>query len=707
MRGDSRMVWSLAALSILLFPVDGLGGQSADRLSHALTEMHDWVGDDDNGRRWKQFLKSEDLQAQLSQGSTASRSKVTDILNIYAGDTPGLQHRRFASVRQALRNWLAELPDKPRELSQAASAEKDRFVPVDDSGVGEKKAALQSALVRLDRYLDSGDRENAKRWKQYLKLPDLKSELATEEPPKLSNLQNVLNAFYAEHEGLELPEFTGLRESLRAYMNAVLFRHQPGVEELFARRVEALAGHLDDYQNSRETADAVAIGRIVGWLESGNQTPQLVRQVRQRYWQPNLYGYASQKLMAAGVSDVIDELQNVNENILGTSLHGVARMRGQVGVRLVPAKEVASFDIEMSGVAAGNNVGYNGPVTICSYGETQVFSQKRVYLDDRGLTSAYAQARCSTNSTINSIAARSELIRKIAWRRAGRLKPQSESIAARRAEVRVSRRMDAQTASMLTEANQQFDERARKPLLRWNAYPRQVQFQTDHDHLQVQVLHATPYQIAAPEPPPTDHRRQDFGVQLHESIVANFAESLLGGRTLTDERLVDLLTEAGAEVPEELEISDDKDPWSISFSSDQPVSAKFREGRVRIGVRGRRFTRGEQEVRNTIEISASYQLETMATGTRLTREGDVVVEYVPQRRLSISEVAMKTFLARKFDALFKQEIVTEGLSLPGRWQRAGTLFLDQIASQNQWLSLGWKIPEEPTRMVSVVDLVKK
>jgi hypothetical protein len=246
----------------------------------------------------------------------------------------------------------------------------------------------------------------------------------------------------------------------------------------------------------------------------------------------------------------------------------------------------------------------------------------------------------------------------------------------------------------LNEANTRYQEKIRKPLIRFDALPRQINLWTDRNYLQMAAMHANPYHIAAPGNPPELSRDSDLAVRVHESLVANFSESLLGGRTITDERLVELLANAGAEVPEELKIGPDKDPWSISFSPVQPIRVEFRDNLVRCAITGRRFSRGDQEIRNNIEIAATYQLQSPVHGIRMVRQGDVEVEYIGLSTLSIAQVTMKTFLRRKFEALFEPEIVSQGLQLGGRWQNAGVLQLIQSTANDHWLTLAWQASDD-------------
>jgi hypothetical protein len=90
-----------------------------------------------------------------------------------------------------------------------------------------------------------------------------------------------------------------------------------------------------------------------------------------------------------------------------------------------------------------------------------------------------------------------------------------------------------------------------------------------------------------------------------------------------------------------------------------------------------------------MEIGAVYSLARSGQGAKLTRQGDVVADYVNRKQQSITEVAMKTFLRKKFEALFKPEITSDGLTLPDQLQSVGKLRLQQLQADRGWLSLAW------------------
>jgi hypothetical protein len=196
--------------------------------------------------------------------------------------------------------------------------------------------------------------------------------------------------------------------------------------------------------------------------------------------------------------------------------------------------------------------------------------------------------------------------------------------------------------------------------------------------------------LAASAAPPPISGQHDAAVRVHESMVSNLSRAMLGGVTLTDKKLVELLEQNQREVPEELRLSNDKEPWSITFSANDPVNAVFADDTVRFAIRGRRFELGDTVVTNTLEMSAVYRLEQTPEGAHVIRQGDVSVDYIDQRgQLRLDQIAVRTVMRKKFEALFAPEFNSTGIVPTGKWEKVGKLHLEHIAAQNGWLSLAW------------------
>ena len=692
-------------LGLLLTPVPALGDGNCGAAKTALDELHEWLASSTNGPGLHQFLRSGELAEQLELGAGADVNRVGEILSLYSSDTSGLDMSRFVQVREALRAWHLDLLSAvsnndirviesakafdPTNLTAVAQAARAAFVPIPQGRVQTTKSELVAALARLDERLSHGSEENRVNWMKYLRRDELDNQLAAAEGPNVRALRPVLQSYFADYEGLELNEFIAVRRSLRNYLNAVVYTSRPDLKSDYEDQITSLTERLDDLTDEPNRDAIVAIGRNLGWLESGGFAGDLVRAVRERYWRSNLDARLSERFIAAANEQDVNETNSINDTIMGTYITGSAHLTGRLDVDLVPNEERASFDLRLTGQAYSNNVGYNGPVTIYSNGVTHVEAAKRIHLDVAGMTSEFARAWCTVNSNITCIAARSALVRKIAWRRAGSSKAQAEQIAGGRAATRVAGRLDDQTATSLADANKEMATQVRAPLVRRDAFPRSVQFHTSDQHLFITMLQVGTFQMAADTAPPTLVGDSDLAVRIHESAVANFAETLIGGETLTDEKVVELLEDTDMKVPDELQVTPESDPWSITFAAAQPVTAKFNEDEITVAIRGVRFTRGDQQVTRPIEISAKYKPDSTGERVVLKRLGDVQVEYINRPRLSAGQVAMKTFFQKKFEAVFESEIAVPDLTLPGNWNKAGDLGLQQLVSHSAWLTVGW------------------
>jgi hypothetical protein len=384
--------------------------------------------------------------------------------------------------------------------------------------------------------------------------------------------------------GLETPHFARVRRALRNYLDISAVAADPKLQETYSAQLTDLAARLEAYDKTSAGDDAVAINHALGWLRRGRQASQLADAVQKRYSKPNVYASVSQHFLAQGIEEDIERTQDVSDNILGTSLHGTAHLIGRTRVELQPNEQRAQFDILLSGQANSNNVGYNGPVTIYSTGATSISGRKSLFMTADGLTSTPAVASCATSSNIYAINAKCGLIEKIAWKRAGQQQGQAESIASSHAAGRVQGQMDAQSAELMANANRDLNQKVRAPLARRDGFPRELRFRSQPDKLQVVALQTNQSQLGAPSDPPAPQTPYDVTVQAHESSIINFGEIMLGGFTLTDERLEQIIRDdLQAEVPEELKITPDKDPWSITFTDETPVRAVLspRQKRVR------------------------------------------------------------------------------------------------------------------------------
>jgi hypothetical protein len=324
-------------------------------------------------------------------------------------------------------------------------------------------------------------------------------------------------------------------------------------------------------------------------------------------------------------------------------------------------------------------------------------------MDADGLHAYGAQASCGTRSNIHDICAKCGLIEKIAWKRAGQQKGQAEAIASQHASWRVAGQMDSESARLLKEQNDRYLEKFRNPLLRKGEFPEELTFSSTRDRVQMRMLQESAALLGAPDEPPGFSSEHDLAGRVHESAVINYGQVVLPNYYLSDVELVRIIRDdLKGEVPEELEISEEKDPWAIRFANELPLLVRFRDGGVWMAIRTEGVYRGETAPggpyrlisSELTEISAQYTIEKTEAGATLKRVGDVAVRFPnranpDQRLVSRGDFAVATLLSNKFGAMFKEEFVGEGLKMKGDWARAGTLKLKDIRSEGAWVRVGW------------------
>lgn len=567
------------------------------------------------------------------------------------------------------------------------------FRPVSPEQIEQSRQRVRQAAQDLDTYLQGSSLENATAWKAFLKWDVLQQQVADGQTPDAESLNGLVGRFYMGEPGLELPRFTALRDALVGHLRLVQAQSDP---EMTSRLAENLRVIEESVPQARQRASAylVDVAARVAWLEQLGQAPQVVDQVRREFAYPNLSISASSYAISKGFSEPISEVTPINEMILKTHVRGTAQTQGTVTARLIPNPQMAVVELDLNGVSHSNTVGRQSPVTVFSRGVTHLHAEKRILIDGVGLTTQPACARCSTDTQICDIRpdARlgAKLIEKVAWKQASQQQPLAEQISSRKAEARIASRLDQQVLTRIADTNTRLATKVRQPLEQRNIYPDWVHFSSTHDRLQIAARQASRGQLAAPSAPPsvTPHHVM---VQVHETMFMNTAINAIGGLTITDERARDLVKEVTGEVPAELELKQDEDPWSITFDLQQPVSVDFQDNQVTIAIRGRRFTRGEQVVSQTTQIAATYKIEIVQGRAQLVRQGGVEVSFPGKDgdRLSLAELRNKTFFANKFEAFFKPTMAGEGLKLTQRWAQLGQMALVHASSQNGWLSLGW------------------
>ena len=667
---------------------------TATEVQTSLQALNAWLGKGADGNGWRKFLEIDKLSAQLALGANADKQVVSSILGKFDSKTAGLNQPHFTAVRRDLAAWLAELSlPKADELPAFALEQKTQFKSLDDEQVVAGKKKLQAAFNKLGTYLPARSKAGAG-WRKYLQFSELAAQLKADATPDLKTLVSIFHLYTADTPGLERPEFSAVTDALANYIDLVAVQGIADAQVQYDQQIDSLAGSLEKYAAEPSEDEHYNIGRRLGELTVGRQAGNLVSAVRKYLSQPNLYAEFSHPLIEAGMARAINRPVDIRDNILGASIWGNGRMTGNVTIELIPSQDKAIFETVLKGRVNTNTTGSSSGVTFNSRGVTGFHVRKRMIFDEFGLAAQRTRCSAETNNNVYNVSA-GRIKSNIAWDRIAENKAQSNYIAARHAETRISNSFEQEAAPTLVKNKKNFNEKFRYPLVRMREFPELFHFSSTADQVKLEGMKANRFQIGAPETPPELSGVYDMTVRVHESFPDNMASAMVGGKTMTDEQMKKQIIAMRGSLPDEMKEDEDEEPWSITFARHKPITVSFGKQEFEVTIRGQQFTSGDREFR-AMNISAKYTMELTATGTKMVRQGVVKIEppdfALKPRQLSASEITLRTILERKFAKLFKDEIVSDGLELPGAWEKAGKLQAKMLQSDDGWLTVGWKLP---------------
>ena len=597
------------------------------------------------------------------------------------------------------------------DLGSRPLGDGEAFRPVTEGRLATAAARLREAIGPLDRLLSRSPSGAA--WKSYLDWPALTAQAAAgsaADPAVLRRLQKLLDA---EENGLEMPQFAAVRRAVTAYAEAAAAK-DPGAQAVYTQRLEKLAAAVAAGA-ATGTADALdPVGPLLARLEESGQAPATVARIRSAVNRPNLFLDVDESLLGTAVNRAVDETASINDTVLGTRVRGSGRTTGLVLLDFVPSLQQAMVDLKLDATNHSDTRGTQGPVTVRTLGTTTVGARKRILIDDQRVAALPVEAHADTDTRTAGIGVNKRfgqrMIRKIASRKIAEMRPQAEAISAAKARERVRTQFEEQTASAIAQASRDYQTRFRQPLMERGWYPELLHMSTSDSRLSVTARKALADQVGAFSAPPAVDPDAVLAARVHETLVNNAAEITLGGRTITQQFVEEQIKKNNGSLPEALGNDPDQQPWSITFAKRKPVELDAGDDRVKVTVRGSRFTSGEREF-PAMDIWAAYRIEPAPGGVRLVRDGDVQIYppgFVPGggEKLTVQETSLRRILQKRFNKVFKEVVDVEPLKLPGELERAGPLPMEQlVARKDGWVAVGWRKKDRVIHEAAVGEVI--
>ncbi|MCO8125037.1 hypothetical protein NHH03_25090 [Stieleria sp. TO1_6] len=596
----------------------------------------------------------------------------------------------------------AEFP--PASIAQIAAAAEQSAEQLDPSKIADVDTAKQNFLAAVDGLRQHLGRtatdQNAQAWLNYLEIDPVLNglESGASEAVLATDTIRISQQATGLHPGLEVPAVRKLRSESEAFSNSLRFYRKERTTDLLARQLQRSAQKWaeDDFV---PTPDEIAMLQVVlDLLERTGQQVPLLDQSQSLFSSPNLHLTIDDSLVQRGINRSVRKCSPVNDCILGTRIIGDALLTGNVTATLLPSVGSVRVQIALQGNIVSNNMGYNGPVRLRTSGVGQAYATRVATIDESGLEFEPVAASGALDTRIDAIEHRLRLVRKIARKRAAQQKPLADKISHRKFINKLSTAFAEETEGTTAQPSTDVLGQARTYLNRLNFPEPQRLIGSTSESIFFNATLRKGSQLAAPAPPPAIAMANEATVQLHESAINNTLGALFAGREMTEAELKSLAESAGLErrdPPADADPSDQesKEPFEIEFDRSRPIIFEARDGQLRIGIRGIRFTQGSRELRRPLEIAAAYQPTKTASGKIvLERIGEAEVNFPGTKRLSIAQTGLRSSIKQNLADAFPAVLMDQPWTVPATVKSDGlrgrTFQPTYFDAQDGWLTLG-------------------
>jgi hypothetical protein len=599
-----------------------------------------------------------------------------------------------------------------QDLSALIDDARNNFKPITQHQVDESRSEVKQRMNEFERFVGPST-QNGKRWLRYLKWDALKDQIDKKDAKTLDAIQDTLSKLNRNVNGVEKPQFRALAKALQRYHDTLAISLVDKQEELFNQQLTGLEQDMNAYRKEPSPRTELALSERIRILDSFGGTRKLIQEVRRELAHPNAFVDVTTSYIAAGV-DPLNRTEPITDCILGTDIHGTAHTTGSNGVSSIPSENKAVLEFISDGHSFSRNVGYNSPAVIHSTADTDFTATKRVELSDAAFKSRPANANATTDTHIHSVAKQggglgSRLVSRIGWKKAMQSEGQAEAIAADHAETRVERSFNREVDDQLVDLRKRYEEDYRRPLERQGEVPDHIRFSSGKRSLSFEATQANRSQLGAQGAPPEGGQGHDVTMRLHESAVNNYASSILGGATATQDS-PDEDVKFNVDLPrwmkrmwENRKTEGTNDPtakdepfkkYAMTLRDGRPLSVGFVDGKVNLTLHIAELKSGDKTFTDW-DVTGTYIPELADGRIMLRRDGKLTMLPADfSGSLDTQQTAERSNLERELDKRsaqgkgFPQSIEFDPVKPEGKLAQAGALEYREFSSQDGWAVMG-------------------
>lgn len=601
-----------------------------------------------------------------------------------------------------------------KALSLLEDAE-TRFSPPAEQWFHDTQAKVRQSVAQVEDELSAMGPEIAQDWMSYLHWHLLEPNLQTVSV-NLSELELVRRWMFSNREGLEDPLFADLRQSMDEFLDAAFTFSHTDLQSAFNEHVALARQQCQALAHNPSDANAAALGRTLGWLQRTGQISDEFAQIRTLLSLPNAQVVVSsefaQRILQLFETEIDQTIPLASTETAPPSgilrrertlrVRGNAHSAGSTSLEVIANPEEAEFSLVFRGEVIAHCRAHAGPATLSIRTAGPVEAFKPIFLDLNGLRVGEAKVDSNVRTHLTGISARSNFVRAIAERRASEPAARSHmhhSAHGRTAEL-LEENLNERVEEALAEIRAEVESIQQSmrgfsdvlaPAVREGAVPRVHGFRSTPASIELNVAGERRNQFGAPLPYAKGTVDGDVQLRVHISFFNNTAETILGGKRLSDEFLMKYAQILQAELPVSLMVHTRAPRWAVTTAKHRPLEMSLpAPNRVQFVMRI-----------EAVEIDGqTYDAPTIAT-MRYNLTKNEFDEYALVRDGAVEldtglPTVAREFLEEKLDAFFAPVLDAGGVAIPDGGV-LGTLNGIQpagVRAESGWITIGVIIPNE-------------
>ena len=611
--------------------------------------------------------------------------------------------------------FCSTLEDRTEQALELLNAAEQRFVPPPREWFFATQRELRVEVANVEAELAAMDPNEAAAWRSHLHWHLWQGNLQSTDID-YDQLALIRRWLYSNREGLEGPVFAELRRKMDAHLDAAFTFEHGDLEATFRDKLALAREQISAIAAEPTDVRAVALGRTLGWLKRTQQLPEEVTAVEAALSHPNAQITISeafaQRLLNIFETEVADSfpVRDVNKSppsgLLGTRrtlrVRGTAKTTGSTSLEVVENDENAEIRLIFAGSIVARCAADAGPAAIHVLTTGSVKAFKPVLFNTSGWTLGETTIDAPVRTKLTNVTADRRFIKRIATRQANR----PESLAHMRrtstthTEEMLTENMDERVEEAVAQIRAEIEKMRGSmegasdlvaPLSREGAVPEVLGMRSDGDHIEVNVISSRPNQFGALLAYENDEVGGDMQFRVHLSFFNNSLETILGGKTLSDEFLMRYAKILQAQLPMPLMVHARSTRWAVTTRKHRPLEISIpAPNRLQLTMRLTSVDIDGEHFESPAVATIDYDLVSNDLAEyELIRDGEV-------RLKTDLPTHAKAFLHQKLDAFFAPLLNAGGVAVPdgGVLGAMNDVQLAGLQMANDWFVLGLNIPME-------------